>query len=64
MMLAFSPQAMLWMLKRLVDEQGGEVTFGTGKDMAETMLFFEGSEDGESITLKLVRVSEEGAGHA
>ena len=64
MMLAFSPQAMLWMLKRLVDEQGGEVTFGTGKDMAETMLFFEGREDGEQITLRVVRVSEESAGDA
>lgn len=62
MMMAFSAQALMWLLKRVVEKNGGEVTIETDDDMEGTILYFEGSDDGDKVTLKVVRMA--GEGHA
>lgn len=61
--IALPPHLLMHFLKAVV-KQVGEVSISSELDMADYQLLFEGSEDGETITFSVVRVDEEGAGHA
>jgi len=56
---------LLTLLKRAVVKAGGDVKIPVGLDVDDYLLHIDLSDDGESYTMKLIHVGDDGtAGHA